>query len=363
MSSQIRNLNMLDKMVFLDKSFNFKPNIEAPKAMLKVYPEYSESPLKLVSIDKSCPTLIKDETERMKLGSFKATGGIYAVAQLIARKWRTTHGIALPLEDFHTPSVKQFASTITFICASAGNHGLAVAAGANIFGAKAKIYLSNNVPSSFALRLETYGAEVVYSGETYEQSCQAALDDSKLSDAILLADSAWDGYVDPPMFIMEGYTIIAEELREKFELNNNWPTHVFVQAGVGGLAGALAYMIRKNWTKQPKIIVVEPEAAPCLLESAKHFTPITVAGPQSNMGRLDCKEPSLIALNILSKSDVEYLTVSDNEATNATKKLAESDINTTPSGAAGFAGLTKYNLPKHALPLIIITEGGLSCVK
>jgi diaminopropionate ammonia-lyase len=212
----------------------------------------------------------------------------------------------------------------------------------------------------FALKLENYGAEVVYSGETYEQSCQAAIEYSKCSDDVLLADSAWIGYVESPMLIMEGYTIIAEELREKFESNNNWPTHVFVQAGVGGLAGSLTHMIRMNWKKQPKIIVIEPEAAPCLLESAKRAFPVTVTGPLSNMGRLDCKVPSLIALKILSKSDVEYLTISDDEAENATKILADNKVHTTPSGAAGFAGLKKYNLPINAQPLVIITEGVLS---
>jgi len=351
---------MLDKLVYLNKSFDFNPNLEAPKTMLKAYPVYNESPLKLISFDKNNHVFIKDETERMNMGSFKALGGIYAVSQLISRKWFAMYGKKLCQEDFHTPSVKKLASNITFICASAGNHGLAVAAGANIFGAKAKIYLSNSVPSSFALKLENYGAEVVYSGETYEQSCQAAIEYSKCSDDVLLADSAWIGYVESPMFIMEGYTIIAEELREKFERNNNWPSHVFVQAGVGGLAGSLTHMIRMNWKKQPKIIVIEPEAAPCLLESAKRAFPVTVTGPLSKMGRLDCKVPSLIALNILSKNDVEYLTISDDEAENATKILADNKVHTTPSGAAGFAGLKKYNLPINAQPLVIITEGVLS---
>ena len=351
---------MSDKKNFLNNSFNFKPNVETPKAMIKAYPVFGESPLNLISYDKQNAMLIKDETQRMNMGSFKATGGIYAVGQLILRKWCSMYGKKLCLEDLHTSLVKQFASNITFICASAGNHGLAVAAGANIFGAKSKVYLSSSVPRSFELELEKHGAEVVYSGETYEQSCQAAIEGAQCVNSILLADSAWNGYIDPPMLIMEGYTIIAEELRESFEINNNWPTHVFIQAGVGGLAGSISFMIRKNWTKQPKIIVVEPEAAACLRDSAKYAAATIVTGPLSNMGRLDCKEPSLIALNILAKIDVEYLTVCDDEAGDATEKLAEMEIHTTPSGAAGFAGLRKYNLPINALPLIIITEGELA---
>jgi diaminopropionate ammonia-lyase len=358
--TSLRLENMPDKKILLNNSFNFNPNVETPKAMLKAYPTYSESPLKLISYDKKNAMLIKDETQRMDMGSFKATGGIYAVGQLILRRWSSMYRKELCVEDLHSSSVKQFASNITFVCASAGNHGLAVAAGANIFGAKSKIYLSSSVPPSFGLELEKYGAEVVYAGETYEQSCQAAIEEAQSTDSILLADSAWDGYIEPPMLIMEGYTIIAEELRESFEISNNWPTHVFIQAGVGGLVGSISFMIRKNWAKQPKIIVVEPEYAACLLDSAKYATPTTVTGPLSNMGRLDCKDPSLIALNILAKIDVEYLTVCDDEADDATEKLAEMEIHTTPSGAAGFAGLRKYHLPINAQPLIIITEGVLA---
>ena len=121
------------------------------------------------------------------------------------------------------------------------------------------------------------------------------------NEAIHLADGSWPGYIDPPRLVMEGYTIMARELYEDFDKLNEWPTHVYLQAGVGGFAAAVAFEIRKSWKVQPKIIVVEPDAAPCLERSVKNGSILTVDGPVSDMGRLDCKTPSLLAFDILSR--------------------------------------------------------------
>lgn len=335
----------------------FNPNIEDPKTLLKACPVYKPSPIQLINHSVNIRVFVKDETGRMNMGSFKALGGVYAVAKLIEQLWEKSAGQKLFPDDYQTPSVLKFASNITFVCASAGNHGLAVAAGARIFGANARIHLSSEVPNSFIERLRSEKADIVSSGTTYEESVKAATADADSTEAILLADGSWPGYIKPPSLVMEGYTVIAEELRESFEIHNNWPTHVFLQAGVGGLAGAITFMIRKNWKIQPIIIIVEPDAAPCLLESAKAGRPVQVSGPASSMGRLDCKEPSIIAYEILMKSDVEYITISDEEAAVAVDELAADGFTTTPSGAAGYAGLNKFNLPLDANPLIIISEG------
>ena len=335
----------------------FNPNIEEPKTLLKACPIYKSSPIRLINHAKGLRVTVKDETSRMHMGSFKALGGVYAVAKLIEQLWEKSTGQKLRPDDYHTASVQSFSSNITFVCASAGNHGLAVAAGAKIFGANARIHLSSEVPTSFIERLRNEKADIVNSGATYEESVLAAVADADATDAILLADGSWPGYAHPPSLVMEGYTVIAEELRETFERHNNWPTHAFLQAGVGGLAGAITFMIRKNWKSQPAIIIIEPDAAPCLLESSKAGYPVQVSGPISNMGRLDCKEPSIIAYEILKKSKVEYLTVSDEEAAAAVDELAANNFVTTPSGAAGYAGLNKFNLLLDAKPLIIISEG------
>jgi len=339
----------------------FEPNPDEPARFLRVCPVYHETPLTEIHFPSGFRILLKDETQRMNLGSFKALGGVYAVAKLLSEQWETVSGKKLVPEDLLTPDVKKFARTVTFVCASAGNHGMAVAAGARIFGSKARIYLSQEVPDGFEDRLRRQGADVERSGDTYEESVVAAIQDSEKTGAILLADGSWSGYTHPPSLVMEGYTIIAEELRQSFKANNVWPTHVFLQAGVGGLAGAITYMIRKNWAVQPQIFIVEPDAAPCLRESHRAGKLVRTEGPVSNMGRLDCKEASVIAHGILEKSAVTYITVSDNEALDAANYLKANDLPTTPSGAAGMAGLKKtltQNSEHPAFkPLIIVTEG------
>ena len=285
----------------------------------------------------------------MGLGAFKALGGVYAVAQLIKGDEGASNS---SLEE-----MREKAGEMTFVCASAGNHGMAVAAGARIFGAKARIHLSETVPHAFVTRLKKQEAQVVRSGANYEESVQIAINDAAENNCIHLADGSWAGYSEPPRLVMEGYTVIAEELRKALSKNGNWPTHVFLQAGVGGLAAAVTYMIRKNWPVQPKIIIVEPEKAPCLKDAVKAGHVVTVGGSASNMGRLDCKTASMLAFEILNFMADSFVTVSDDQAQAATDDLSKIGIQTTPSGCAGFAALNAIDLSIDARPLVIITEG------
>jgi diaminopropionate ammonia-lyase len=343
----------------------FIPNPEKPRKLLAACPVYQPSPVIKTNTIANIDLLIKDETQRMGLGSFKALGGVYAVAMLLAEKWQKSTGKKLKPEAFTSDEFKQFASSVTFICASAGNHGLAVASGAKLFGAKARIHLSAEVPKAFEQRLLSKSATVVWSGKVYDDSVAAAIQDAELGNGFLLADGSWEGYTYPPSLVMEGYTVIAEELREAVLLSKKLPTHVFIQAGVGGLAAAMAYMIRHNWGQQPEIIIVEPDLAACLQDSHKKGAVTAVSGDISIMGRLDCKVPSLLAFNALEKAQVRYITISDQDAVHATHLLQQNNIHTTPSGAAGLAGLLQYqpletkenaSLHNNFFPLIIVTE-------
>jgi diaminopropionate ammonia-lyase len=346
----------------------FKPNPSNPLGLLLACPVYKISPLWCLKSIANIDVFIKDESHRMGLGSFKALGGVYAVATLLAEKWFETTGDKLNPEQLMSDKFKEFSGSTTFICASAGNHGLAVASGAKIFGAKAKIHLSEKVPHEFEQRLQQKSAVVIRSGKVYEDSVEAAMQDAANGNGVLLADGSWEGYTYAPSLVMEGYTVIAHELYEQFMQAKKWPSHVFVQAGVGGLAAAMAYMIRKYWPQQPEIIIVESELAPCLQVSHHHQKLITVAGDDSIMGRLDCKAPSLVAFQALEKAQVRYVTVSDKESIVATNILQEKNIGTTPSGAAGLAGLLKMlktkkmknsGPPSDFHPLIIVTENKL----
>lgn len=325
-----------------------------PAELLSACPKYKPTPLLKRSVQNNS-IWIKDETDRMGLGAFKALGGVYAVGSIIAKK----QDLPIKTDSFFLDEFKSCARNITFVCASAGNHGLAVAAGAQIFGAKARIHLSDTVPEDFALRLKHKNAEVVRSGANYEESIEAAIKDANDSGAIHLADGSWPGYIEPPRLVMEGYTIMAKELREEFEQLNDWPTHVYLQAGVGGFAAAIASEIRKSWRVQPEILIVEPDAAPCLKESVEYGKIKTVEGPVSDMGRLDCKTPSLIAFEILSSAANDFCLITEEQAQDAVRIAGEMGLATSPSGAAGLAALLA-NSDKDASSLVFFTEGSVN---
>jgi diaminopropionate ammonia-lyase len=264
---------------------------------------------------------LKDERGRMGLGSFKALGAAYAIAREAA--------------DAGGPWETALAGR-TFVTASAGNHGLSVAAGARLFGARARIFLARTVPEGFAGRLAGKGAEVVRAGATYEESMAAAERAADAGEGTLLSDSSWPGYTDLPWRVMEGYLQLAAEAAEQI---GPPPTHILLQAGVGGMAAAVAAHARAVWGEAPTVVVVEPEAAPALIESVRAGRLVTARGPVSAMGRLDCKTPSMIALGGLSRDADYFATVTEEQAQAAVAALDRAGLATTPSGAAGVAAL------------------------
>ncbi|MEL7544966.1 MAG: pyridoxal-phosphate dependent enzyme, partial [Pseudomonadota bacterium] len=174
---------------------------------------------------------------------------------------------------------------------------------------------------------------------SYEESVAHAAREAERHGWFHLADGAWEGYIDPPALVMEGYTVIADECRDVFAAQGVWPTHVLLQAGVGGLAAAVAARIRDNWPVQPRIVVVEPDEAPCLMQSVAAGEMTTVSGSESNMGRLDCKTPSLIAYEALHQDADTFVVVSDADAEETVALIAGDGFASTPSGAAGLTAL------------------------
>lgn len=263
----------------------------------------------------------------MGLGSFKALGAAHAIARA---------AVEAAGADASDEDLRSALAGTTWVCASAGNHGLSVAAGAHVFGARAVIYLADAVPEAFADRLRALGAEVVRPGGDYESSMRAAGEEADRRGWTLLSDSSWPGYVDLPARVMEGYLVMADEIARAVERP---PTHVLLQAGVGGLAAAMTAAFRAHWGDEPVIIVVEPSAAPALIGSIRAGAPVAADGPVSNMGRLDCKAPSHLALGELARGADWFVTIGDDEALDAVDRLAAHGIATTPSGAAGIAVL------------------------
>jgi len=314
---------------------------QAPLTLLARCPRADVTPLRSVSSLASAVgvagVMIKDERNRMGLGSFKALGAAYVIA---------------------CDGAQGTARGKTYVTASAGNHGLSVAAGAAAFGARAVIYLAETVPESFADRLREIGAEVVRAGAGYEASMAAAMQGAEDMGAVLLSDSSWPGYTARPHRLMEGYLALMAEVFDQIDAP---PTHLFLQAGVGGLAGAAAAIARLHWGEATRIIVVEPEAAPCLIASIEAGEPAQTTGPASAMGRLDCKVASLIALKGLARDADDFMTISESEGDAGARLAAQHGFASTPSGAAGLAGLSaaagSFDLDADARVLLILSEG------
>ena len=321
------------------------PSVDAgnPARLLARCPRASKTPLTqstaLAERAQVGAVFVKDERARMGLGSFKALGAAYVIA---------------------CDADAGAATGQTYVTASAGNHGLSVAAGAAAFGSKAIVYLATTVPEAFATRLQALGADVRRAGKTYEESMATAADEAQRNGWILLSDSSWSGYVDRPRTLMEGYLTSMQEVVSQIP---EPPTHIFLQAGVGGLAAASAAYARKVWGPGPMIVVVEPEAAPALFASVKAGSPQVTAGPTSAMGRLDCKEPSLIALKGLARDASGFMTITEDEGGIGSDACADAELPSTPSGAAGVAGLlaaasgnTPVDLDREARVLVILSE-------
>ncbi len=322
---------------------------KAVKLLLAQCPAHAQTPLidaqALATQIGVASIHVKDERARMGLGSFKALGAAYV--------------IACDAEAFGG-DLSQALNGQTYVTASAGNHGMSVAAGARVFGADAVIYLSKTVPLGFAKRLEAKGATVVIEGENYEASMQAAMDAASQNGWRLLSDSSWEGYTIAPHRLMEGYLQMAAEA---FEQMPNAPSHIILQAGVGGMAGAIAALARNTYGDAPKIIVVEPDAAPALFESVKAGSATTTSGPVSQMGRLDCKEPSLIALKGLAHDADHFALISEKQGTAHMQVLANNGLATTPSGGAGLSFLLScddkpdFDIDANARALCFVSEG------
>lgn len=323
-----------------------KSSAAAPQLLLSKCPVAAPTPLldcRDLAAQLGCAALhVKDERPRMGLGSFKALGAAYAIA-----------AEAPQTEDPKTALVGR-----VFVAASAGNHGLSVAAGARVFGARAIIYLSNTVPEAFAAVLRDKGAEVVRAGEVYEDSMAAAARDAEANGWTLLSDSSWPGYSAPAEAVMEGYTVLAAEIVADMPAP---PTLILLQAGVGGMAAAVAAHLRAAWGDEPRIVVVEPEAAPALYDSIAAGAPLDTVGPVSSMGRLDCKTPSLIALKGLARDADAFVLMSDAQVEGAMSTLTVSGLATSPSGGAGLAALVAGVVPlsPEDRVLCILSEGAV----
>jgi diaminopropionate ammonia-lyase len=282
---------------------------------------------------------VKDEGGRFGLGSFKAIGGAYAVYRLLADIVAGVTGERPNAAELASGEHARFVRHVTVTCASEGNHGRAVAWGAERFGCRAVIYARRAVSGLRLAAIARHGAEIELVDGTYDDAVLAAQTDATRHGRLIVSDTAYPGCEQTPTYVMEGYTVIAAELLEQAA----HLTHVFVQAGVGGLAAAVAaHLWRVLGADRPRFVVVEPEDAACLLASARARAPVRLQGALGTaMTCLACGTPSTLAFDILSSAADAFVAVPDAAAEEGVRRLGSgrSRIATTPSGAAGVGAL------------------------
>ncbi|RWX61201.1 diaminopropionate ammonia-lyase [Mesorhizobium sp. M4B.F.Ca.ET.089.01.1.1] len=288
---------------------------------------------------------VKDEGQRLGLGSFKALGGAYAVMQLVLEEAGRRLGRTVDVAELHSADVKAIAAGMTFACATDGNHGRSVAQGAGLVGARSVIFVHSGVSNERVAAIARFGAEIVRIAGDYDQSVREAARVAAERDWTVVSDTSWPGYERIPGLVMQGYTVIVREALKRLAQP---PTHVFLQAGVGGFAAAVAgHFAIVLGEDRPRAIVVEPARAACLYETAKAGHPIAIAHSKPTvMAMLECYEPSLVAWRVLSRIGDAFMTVDEADAVSVMNRLARPSgddpaIVSGESGGAGLAGLIR----------------------
>jgi diaminopropionate ammonia-lyase len=262
--------------------------------------------------------LYKDESDRFGLGSFKALGGAYAVLKLLSDK------LNLSMAEIRNGLGRDLASKITVTTATDGNHGRSVAWGARQAGCKCRIYIHAGVSEGRAKAMADLGSEIVRIDGDYDASVRLCAQESEKNGWFMVSDTSYDGYLDIPRQVMAGYAVMAAETLEQA---GSPITHVFVQAGVGGLAAALAARIwMETGAERPRFVIVESEHAACLLKSARRGAPATVKiRHETVMAGMSCGEVSLVAWKILKAAASDFLTIADTGVAPAMRMLASGE--------------------------------------
>ncbi len=332
------------------------------------WPGYAPTPLHdlpdLAALASVASVRLKDESARFGLGSFKALGGAYAVAGQLAILL-SRRGVAPSASgvDLESGRFRDATSGVTVTCATDGNHGRSVAWGARRFGCRCVIFVHEGVSQVRVDAIAAFGADIRRVPGTYDDSVRAADKVAAAEDWIVVSDASWPGYTEIPRAVMQGYRLMPDEAADQWR--GPPPTHVFVQGGVGGVAAAVSVQLRARFDPAPRLIVVEPDRAACLLASARAGKLAVAGGPLDTiMAGLACGEPSLLAWQELERAAFAFVAIPDEAAVGAMRTLAGLGIVSGESGAAGLAGFLQaaadpgpLGLDPTSRVLLFSTEG------
>ena len=345
-----------------NKNFSFNKNKilsslskkEIDDAYLSISSWEGYSPTPLIELNKLSKELglnkifYKDESKRFDLKSFKALGGAYAVEK-----------------------VSNGNKDIVVATATAGNHGRSVAWGARRLGLKCKIFISEFVSDARGQAMADLGADVIKVKGNYEKSLIECIKQSTDNNWQIVQDVAWKDYMIVPKYTMAGYTVMMKEIVD--QINKNKITHIILQAGVGGMAGAMIAGIARYLDNVPTTITVEPDSAACVLESIKtgKIEKIDIKR-ESLMGGMSCGEVSLVPWEILKNSVKYCISLPDDDIAKTMKLLGNENFsnekiiageNSAPGVISIIASCEdeqikeKINLNKDSNVLLIGCEG------
>ncbi len=313
---------------------------------------------------------VKDESFRFGLNAFKALGGSYCLGRYIAEKMGKNIS-DMEYADFVCTDEKD---RVTFVTATDGNHGRGIAWAAAKLGHSAVVYMPKGSASERLENIRRLGAHAEITEVNYDDTVRFAKHQAEKNGWVLVQDTSWDGYEKIPAYIMQGYLTMAYEAVQ--QLGDKKPTHVFLQAGVGAMAGAVTAFLRSLYGADVKIIIVEPDKADCLYSTvlADDGEIHTVGGALDTiMAGLACGEPCTLAWNVLEYNADAFISMEDSVAARGMRILGnpagrDTRIVSGESGAAGFAALAEImnnqpeikkqlNLNEKSVVLCFSTEG------
>ena len=293
---------------------------------------------------------LKDESKRFGLNAFKVLGGSYAIGKYLSQKLGRDMS-ELPFNVLISDEVKKQLGDVTFVRATDGNHGRGVAWVANKLRQKSVVYMPKGSAKMRFDAIAREGADVSITDLNYDDAVRLANKGAEEHGWIMVQDTAWDGYEEIPLWIMQGYSTIINEIVEQLEAaKEEKPTHVFLQAGVGSFAGAVqGYLAHLYGDDRPITIICEPHGANCIYKSmeANDGKPHNVTGDLTTiMAGLACGEPNTISWKILRDNADFSVSCDDSIAARGMRVLSSplGNDQRVISGESGAVGLGLFTV-------------------
>lgn len=340
-----------------------RPLVDGSRAFHRSMPDYRPTPLAALSAAAARlgagSVHAKDESARMGMPSFKILGASWATYRTLLAHLGHPAGSGLGLAELKTELAAKTPG-LRLVSATDGNHGRAVARMAALLGLSAHILVPEDMVQERIDAIATEGAQVEVVPGGYDDAIRRS---AELADtnSLVVSDTSWEGYVDPPSWVIDGYsTMIGEILDEIATGGIPRPTVVVAQIGVGAFGAAVARGFRDS--AGTRLLGVEPIDADCVTASIEAGGILTIPGPQrSIMAGLNCGTPSVIAWPDVSGGYDVFATVTDAAAEDAMRLMYSDGVVSGESGAAGLAGLLTHagelGLGPDDHILIFSTEG------